>query len=501
MKENRTHSQSAAPTNPPDEIEAFIASVAPKKIDGKQAGERPHLSARAITEELQSLERRAPARPFPASAASIESASAPQTVSAPVPQTDAPYPDLPQHSPAHIKRAVAVEDSIVLPEPPLSPTEIARHAIEKEAVGAEGTPEDVLLQTDASAPADASLSPKDWNQNEMEYAPFAAPYLHSPVDTQSLMIDLTIALLPALCWSISAFGWRALTVTLLSVVCCGVLSMCASLLTGRAIAIGNGIAVTDGILLAFCLPAGIPFWIVPIGAVFVVVLREGLFVSHKRTLFSPVPTAALLLFLLFRSAMTAYLFYGETADAFALSVEASVLSASPTDMQLFLGIGNGTIGSVSALMLLLGGIYLFCRRVIDRRIPTVFLAVMCFLSYLFPTGSDPLACMLSPLLQGCVLLPVFFMAAHPSAPPLTSRGRILYALVGGTLAWAFRYFPFPGLGEQSTLLAVTLLGPLTRLLDRFTRPAPFGAYSRLVSKKQKQHPSIFSEEDNESITL
>ena len=140
-------------------------------------------------------------------------------------------------------------------------------------------------------------------------------------------------------------------------------------------------------------------------------------------------------------------------------------------MDMFLGFCPGSIGEVSALALIIGGVYLVCRKVISGRIPLAYLGTVAVLTLIFSKTDDPIAWMLYSLVSGGVMLGAIFMATDYATSPVTPTGQILYGIGCGALTVLLRYF---GLFPEGVTYAILIMNALVWILDRYTIPRRFG---------------------------
>ena len=237
--------------------------------------------------------------------------------------------------------------------------------------------------------------------NKLVVAP--APHVQTSQSTARIMRDVVIALMPALAVSAVVFGVDVLRVTALSVAACVLFEyLIQKFLVRGASTIGNWSAVVTGVLLAFNLPASIPWWIVLIGAFVAIAIAKMTFGGLGKNPFNPALVGRIVLFLSFSKTMTAWVF----PDAISSATPLAQLAAGqkPELLTLLLGSHGGCIGETCALALLLGGAYLLVRGVITWQTPVCFVGTVFVLSLLL--GQDALRQVLS----GGLLLGAFFMA-------------------------------------------------------------------------------------------
>ena len=290
-----------------------------------------------------------------------------------------------------------------------------------------------------------------------------SPHITSGNKTSTIMRDVIIALMPALVASVVIFGFRALLVTVVSVFCCVVFEYLIRKVMKKDTTITDLSAVVTGILLAYNLPVTIPLWMVAIGAFFAIVVVKQMFGGIGQNFANPALTARIILFASFSVQMTTWV------EPFAVD---TVSSATPLlDIQnadtlaLFLGNVPGCLGETSALALLLGGIYLVIRRVISPFVPLTYLGTVFVLTFLL--GSDPV----NQVLAGGLMLGAIFMATDYATTPVTLKGKLIFALGCGILTVLIRLY---GTYPEGVSFSILLMNILTPLIDRATKPKPFG---------------------------
>lgn len=302
----------------------------------------------------------------------------------------------------------------------------------------------------------------------------ASPHVHAKRNTQRIMLDVMIALFPALAAGIWMQGARAL---LLALVC--VLSACAgewvyTRIVHAPSTLADGSAAVTGLLLAMTLPVSMPLWQAVVGCLFAVCAVKNLCGGLGENTFNPALAGRALMMLLFPAQLTHYAALGLDGVSTATPLHQMRMPALPQESlaDLFLGRVSGSMGEISALALLLGGGYLLWRRVISIRIPAAYLGTVAALSFLFASAGNRLLWMLYSLLSGGVLLGAFFMATDYVSSPTMPRGQILYGAGCGLLTVFFRNF---GIYPEGVTYAVLLMNACTWALDCYTRPRRFGS--------------------------
>jgi len=308
-----------------------------------------------------------------------------------------------------------------------------------------------------------------------------APHVHSREDKQRLMLDVILALLPALIAGTIVYGLRALIVVLLGALVCAVSSLIFQKVTKQQNARLELSSVVTGMLLGMSLPASVPYWVVLIGGIFAAVVVKGFGGGSHKCLFNPALSARALLMLLFPAALVRFaapgaalpLFDGVDFVSSATPLHHMQMPALPevSLLDAFLGNVGGCIGEASALALLLGGIYLVLRKVITLRIPLCYLGTAAVLSLIFFKGESPFLWMAYNLLLGGLMLGAIFMATDYATSPVTPWGQWIFGIGCGVLTVLFRYF---GLYPEGVTYAILLMNVLSRTLDRITMPRRFG---------------------------
>ena len=319
----------------------------------------------------------------------------------------------------------------------------------------------------------------------------SSPHAHSPVTTQTVMRDVLIALAPALLGSIYFFGLRALMVTLVSAAGCVFFEWLWSKLTKRNCKVYDLSAVVTGVLLAFVCPVTIPYWCILIGDFFAIVLVKQLFGGIGKNFVNPALAARAFMFSWpvlmnnwvapgFKNAAGIF----STVDAVTAATPMSSLHAGTMPTQsitdLFVGNVGGSLGETSALLLLIGFVYLLARKIISARIPVAFVGTVAVLTFLFPQGNDNLSWMAAQVLGGGLMLGAIFMATDYVTSPITKTGQLIYGIGCGVLTVLIRYF---GGYNEGVSYAILCMNTCVVLLDRVGRPVKFGAPKKEAVKK------------------
>lgn len=330
----------------------------------------------------------------------------------------------------------------------------------------------------------------------------SSPHVSSPIGTRSLMLDVLIALVPALCIGIWFFGPRALTMTVVSVLACEIFEYGYRKLLKKTNTCGDLSAAITGVLLAFVCPVTLPYWVLIIGDFFAIVVVKQLFGGLGKNFLNPALGGRAFLMLCYPILMTTWVKPGRAnwpgllsgtvgMNGAELATGATPLSvdfmhsgllpdASLGDM--LIGNVGGCLGEVSALMLIVGGIYLVVRGVIRVRVPVSFIASVAVLTFLFPAaGVGRLDWMLYNLLGGGLMLGAIFMATDYVTSPATPKGEIIFGIGCGLLTVFIRKF---GGYPEGVSYAILIMNTCVWLLDKVGKPARFGV-TKEMKEKQK----------------
>lgn len=321
----------------------------------------------------------------------------------------------------------------------------------------------------------------------------SSPHVHAPATTQTIMRDVLIALLPALIGSVYFFGFRALTVTLVSVASCVFFEWLWCKLRKIPSKVYDMSACVTGVLLAFVCPVTIPYWTIVIGAAFAIILVKMLFGGIGKNVINPALAGRAFLFS-YPTIMNTWVkvgfsnaaSLGSTADAVTAATPLYSMSQGTYDAaagsirDMFLGNIGGCIGETSALLLLIGFVYLLVRKVISARIPLAYIGTVAVLAFLFPQGNDRITWMAAQLFGGGLMLGAIFMATDYVTSPVTHLGQIIYGIGCGVITIAIRYF---GAYSEGVSYAILCMNLCVVLLDRLGRPVKFGAPKKEAAKK------------------
>ena len=314
------------------------------------------------------------------------------------------------------------------------------------------------------------------------------PHIRSNETTRSIMLDVIIAMLPALVWSIITFGIKALTLTVVSVVGCVFWEWLYRKLMKKPQSIGDLSSVVTGMLLAFVCPVQMPYWMIIIGDFFAIVVVKQLFGGIGKNFLNPALAGRAVLLASYAGTMTSWVdpavnkaaIIGSNADIVTTATPlaimktgdfAELLSAHSVG-SMFVGTGiPGSLGEVSALALLIGGVYLIWRKVINWQTPVAYIATVAVLTFLFPKQGSGLEWMLYSIFGGGLFLGAFFMATDYATSPVTKKGQLIFGIGCGLFTVLIRYFGSYNEGVCYSIMVMNLFVPL---IDKYTKPVRFG---------------------------
>lgn len=337
--------------------------------------------------------------------------------------------------------------------------------------------------------------------DELKLKVTSSPHLRAPDGTRSIMLDVIIALIPALAAGCYIFGARALLVTAISVVSCVVFEFLYRKLMKKSSSVGDLSAVVTGILLAFTLPSTVPWWIPVVGSFFAIVIVKQLFGGIGKNFMNPALAGRAFLFS-WPAIMSKWVvplsydsFFNFSLDAVTTattvdgvssatplaSLHSGVLPEGTGLLSAFFGQVGGCIGEISAFALLLGGLYLILRRIISARIPLAYLLTVAVLCLIFPKGGDRISWMLWNLCSGGLMLGAIFMATDYTTSPVNSWAQIVFGIGCGLITVFIRYF---GSYVEGVSYAILIMNVCVWLLDKAFKPRRFGV-TREYKRQEK----------------
>lgn len=303
-----------------------------------------------------------------------------------------------------------------------------------------------------------------------------SPHERAPHSTASIMKDVIFAMIPIVIFASLYFGVRALLIIVLSVIAAVLSEYIWQKLTKQKVTVSDCSAIVTGMLLAFNLPSSVPLWMPVVGSAFAIIIVKQIFGGIGQNFMNPALAGRCFLLVAWSSAMVTFQIDGVTV-ATPLAALQSDISEAPSRLSCFLGVIPGSLGETSALLILLGGIYLIFRKVIDYIIPVSYIGTVFLLSYLF--GQDGLY----QILTGGLMLGAFFMATDYTTSPMNAAGKWIMGIGCGLLTVLIRFYGGYPEGVSFSILLMNLCVPL---IDRFTMPRVFGTPKKQFRKKVKE---------------
>lgn len=305
----------------------------------------------------------------------------------------------------------------------------------------------------------------------------SSPHITSKETTQSIMLKVIIATVPAMIASVLIFGIRSLLLTGVTVAACVGFEYLYETILKKPITVSDLSAVVTGILLAFNMPVNFPLWMAIIGAAVSIVVVKQLFGGIGFNFANPAIVGRIVLGLSWTSAMTSWVFpksFSGDVIATATPLKNYVAGGASNYMDMFMGTTGGVIGETSALALLIGFVFLVVTKVISPVIPVTYVATVAVLAVCF--GQDPVVYVLG----GGLLLGAIFMATDYTTSPYTTKGKIIFGLGLGLITVLIRRF---GTMTEGVSYAILLMNLLVPYINRNSRQKPLGAPAKVKEAK------------------
>ena len=314
------------------------------------------------------------------------------------------------------------------------------------------------------------------------------PHVRSKDTTQTIMRDVLIALTPASIFGIYNFGLGALLRIVIGIAVCVAAEGAYQYFMHKKVTISDLSAAVTGLLIALNVPPTLNIGYEIVGCLFAIIIVKQLFGGLGQNFMNPALGARCFLMLSFSSAMTNSFAipkgnkiwggYQATLDAVSsatplMQVKEATCHAdlATTLKDMFLGTTWGTIGETSALALLIGGIYLIAKKIIDWKIPVIYIATFTVFTLIYSYATGAYVPVFMEWCGGGLMLGAFFMATDYVTSPITSKGKVLYAILLGLLTGLFRFFGESAEGVSFAIIIGNLFVPL---IERVTIPKAFG---------------------------
>ncbi len=303
----------------------------------------------------------------------------------------------------------------------------------------------------------------------------SSPHIFTKEDTSYAMRQVIFALLPATLGGIYFFGVYALIVILVSVISSVLWEAVALFVRRKPLSILKDYsAVVTGLLLALILPPNVPLWIPILGTGVAIILAKQVFGGIGENFLNPALVGRAFLLSSYPQIMTSWVkpigglgFMSNVSTATPLAIEKLKLTgySLPSYWDLFIGNRAGCIGETSVILLLLGGLWLIYKNIIDWKIPVSFILTVFIMSLL--VAKDPIF----QILSGGLFLGAFFMATDWVTTPLTSKGRLIFGIGAGLFTVVIRFW---GAYPEGVSYGILVMNALTPLIDNLVKPRRFG---------------------------
>lgn len=330
----------------------------------------------------------------------------------------------------------------------------------------------------------------------------ASPHVRSGVTTAGIMRDVVIALLPAALFGVFQFGLRAFLVLLTCVVTSVLSEYIYRKLMKKPALPYECSAIVTGLLLGMNLPSTLPLWMAMIGSIFAIVVVKELYGGLGQNFMNPALAARCFLLICFAGRMVNFAVPAENivlngfagVDGISGATPLAILKEAGSTVtatealsgyglkvsDLFFGFTGGVIGETSAVAILIGALYLVCKKIISLRIPVTYILTFTVFAVIFGGHGFEPAYIAAQLCGGGLMLGAFFMATDYVTSPITKVGQIVFGVLLGVLTGLFRIFGGSAEGVSYAIIICNLLVPL---IEKYTVPKAFGMGGKQYVKK------------------
>ena len=306
----------------------------------------------------------------------------------------------------------------------------------------------------------------------------SAPHLVTNMDTTKIMLMVLIGLAPSFLVSIYVFGMRVIALTAVCIAASMFFEWAWNKLMHKTQTVGDLSAAVTGTLIAFNVPSGLPYWIAIVGCFVAIIVVKQLYGGMGKNIVNPAITARIVLFISFATEMTTWPLPRMAADATSTATPLGVLAEGgaelPSNMQMFLGFIGGSMGEVSAIALLIGGLFLIWKKIISPIIPCCFIGtvfVFALIYYAATGNGDALQMAIFHVLAGGVMLGAFFMATDYVTSPLLPMGKVIFGIGCGLLTMIIRlWVQYP----EGVSFSILIMNCLTPLIENFCQKRLYG---------------------------
>ncbi len=354
------------------------------------------------------------------------------------------------------------------------------------------------------------------------YIVSTSPHITTNMTTKRMMLDVIISLIPATIASLLLYGFYPLFLMVLSIGSAVFFEWLFNLIVKRQQSVKDLSAIVTGMILALILPPVVPFYVPIVGSAFAILVVKMLFGGIGKNFANPAATARIFLLLCWTGVMTSYVNVIDLSDGANLfkyfenivniNLPDAITSATPlagikdaiannlnpaeglSALDMFLGRIGGSAGEVSAIAVLIGGVYLLIRRVIDWRIPALYLgSTVVFTAIFYANTSFVGEYIWTNLLSGGLLFGAFFMATDYATSPKSCLAVVIYGIGLGFLSVILRKFSTM---PEGVSFAILIMNALTPLLEKIM-PRVFGAPRKSIAKIIKSKRKSVEGGDNE----
>lgn len=318
----------------------------------------------------------------------------------------------------------------------------------------------------------------------------SSPHVRTNKDTSYIMKQVVIALLPATLAALFFFRLSALNVIFFCVTGSVGAEFVCQKISKQESTIGDFSAVVTGLLLAFNVPASLPWWMCLLGAAFAIIVVKMVFGGIGNNFVNPALAARAFLLASFPVAMTLWTRTGVNwvssgnIDAYTTATPLSFLKGGSNGVSsladsgisisnMLIGNIGGCIGETSAVLIILGGLYLMYKGIINYVIPTFYICTVAILMFIL--GGFNFIFVIYELLAGGLMLGAFFMLTDYTTSPMTKKGQIIYAVLAGLITTVIRLYGGYPEGVSYSILLVNIMTPL---IDKYTKTKVFGEVSK-----------------------
>lgn len=307
------------------------------------------------------------------------------------------------------------------------------------------------------------------------------PHVRAKDTTTGIMLSVIIGLLPATIFGIYNFEYKAAILVAVCVSGSVLFEGAYEFFMKQKLTVKDLSAAVTGLLIALNLPYDFPIWMALIGCGFAIIVAKQVFGGIGQNFMNPALAARCFLVLSFGTRMTVFTYDGITGATPLKQLKDTGAVESLFDM--FIGTTGGTIGETSVIAILIGGIFLLIKGVIDFRIPVSYILSFLLFMGIFGEGGFSPEFLAAHLCGGGLMLGAFFMATDYVTSPITKAGRIVFGVLLGILTGIFRVF---GPNAEGVSFAIIFCNLLVPIIEKFTMPTAFGRKSRMFNIKKKE---------------